>query len=137
MAEHNSGEDAEDSEKKALDPEVMNKIKFRLMMVRASRDEPLVEADMIAELEKVYKERGVKPTAEIKDFLSRESGRIRNEIETELTKKQEQLDRIAGEKAKSDTEQEERKKVSEDKEKKITRTQQIFGSGDNTKGKSD
>jgi len=80
-----------------IDENIRKELKYRLLMLKYCRDDPLLEANMLEKLINVYKEKGLKIPENIQKIIERESRKLRREIEEELFKKKEQM-RELGEK---------------------------------------
>ena len=113
-----------------VDRDTLQELKFKLLLARVSKDDPLVEAEMLAELEALYKEKNLRPSLKVEEFITTESKRLQREIEIEITEKKHTLESLLQEKKRKEERKRKEVRQEEDKDKKgkLTRTQLIFGS---------
>ncbi|NQV08377.1 bifunctional folylpolyglutamate synthase/dihydrofolate synthase [Candidatus Woesearchaeota archaeon] len=74
----------------------MKEVKYRLLMLKYARDDPMLEAQMIERLIEVYKRNEIKIPDNIQSIIKRESKRIRKDIEETLYKKKAEMKRLGG-----------------------------------------
>jgi len=113
-----------DSEK-----EVNEQLRLKWIMIQNCREDPVVEANLIASMEKLYQKYSVKIPAEIRQFLKEEKKRLKDILEKDLRQKKDELNQIIKNRDSRAMEQteEQRRREEEERLSKMTRTQQIFG----------
>ena len=109
--------------------EVNEQLRLKWIMIQNCKDDPVVEANMIASMEELYQKYSVKIPAEIMQFLKEEKERLKDILEKCLKQKKAELNQIIKNRDSRTMEQteEQRRRGEEERLSKMTRTQQIFG----------
>lgn len=74
--------------------DISKEVKYRLLMLKYSRDDPILEANMLEKLIDVYKKRDMKIPNNIQKIITEESRKIRKKIEEELFKKKGEMKKL-------------------------------------------
>ncbi|NOZ80616.1 MAG: hypothetical protein GXP63_02990 [DPANN group archaeon] len=118
--------------------EMAENLRFRLMMIESTKDDPLVEAQMIFIMEEEYKRYDIHIPAKIRAFLKAEKNRLQKEVAEMIKDKQYERHITQDDRMRNLLKERYKLKKLEEQTRLsgMTRTQQIFGV-EGTKGARD